>query len=118
MFFLLATFMMVSLSMVKNHGISVSLASSETSEAVRQDDRTVVVSVDKSGRYYLDKNTVSRGQLETALAKVRRNSRKQTVVVNADKSASHGQVITLLDIVRKSGVGQAVFAVDAENTAS
>ena len=114
-FFLLATFVMVSMSMVKNRGIFVDLASSETSERMGSQKEFMVVSVDKSGRYFIDKRPVTRPELSASLERVRRNANPSTVIVNADKDASHGQVVALLDLVRKSGVGQAVFAVEPEN---
>lgn len=116
MFLLLCSFVYATMNMVVQQGIFVDLASSETSEGVQDDKRLVVVSVDRKGTYYIDKRRVSRRELLTALEEVRKRSAKPTVMVNADKDASHGQVVELLDLVRKSGVGQAVFAVQPEKT--
>jgi biopolymer transport protein ExbD len=54
MFFLLATFVMVSLSMVKNQGIPVRLPSAATGQPQeRKDAATITVSA--TGQLYLDK---------------------------------------------------------------
>ena len=58
MFFLLATFVMVSLSMVKNRGISVVLPVANTSAAQDYKDH-VTVSIAETSQLYLDKRDLS-----------------------------------------------------------
>lgn len=114
MFLLLCSFVYATMNMVVQKGIFVDLASSETSQSLPEEKEVTTVSVDRAGTFYLDRRPVSREALASALARLGRSPKKPTVVVNADKSAAHGQVIQLLDLVRKSGVGQAVFAVEPE----
>ena len=62
MFFLLASFMMVSLSQVHMKGIKVNLPSG-TSGEVQTKREYVSVSVDKDGHYFFDKDEVKDDQL-------------------------------------------------------
>jgi biopolymer transport protein ExbD len=100
--------------MMVQRGISVELASSQSSGEVRGTE-FIVVSVDKSGKYFLNKKAVSEKELSAFLIKMKTSAEKNTVIVSADKEAYHGQVIKLLDIVRRSGVKTAVFSVRQEN---
>jgi biopolymer transport protein ExbD len=53
-FFLLATFVLVSLSMVKNKGIAVVLPKASTGESTERAEH-VVVGISEAGQFYLDK---------------------------------------------------------------
>ena len=67
MFFLLATFVMVSLSMVKSHGVPVRLPSTATGQQIEHKDFSTI-SVTASGQVYIDKEEVSLAQLGLKLA--------------------------------------------------
>src|SRR4051795_13346434 len=67
MFFLLASFMMVSLSQVHMKGIKVMLPTGQSGETQSKRDY-ISVSVDKDGRPYFDKNEMT---YDTLLAKLR-----------------------------------------------
>src|SRR5258708_36466134 len=62
MFFLLAAFMLVSLSMVNLKGIKVNLPASSTATTDTKKD-FVDISVDKSGAAFLDKKPVGNNEL-------------------------------------------------------
>src|SRR5438067_13165573 len=69
MFFLLASFMMVSLSQVHMKGIKVTLPTGASGETQSKRDY-ISVSVDVHGTPYLDKKPVSYEELTSILAKV------------------------------------------------
>src|SRR5579885_2079890 len=66
MFFLLATFVMVSLSMVKNQGIPVNLPAASTGTAQSRENSTVI-SIRSGGELYFDKQPVTSEQLTAEL---------------------------------------------------
>ena len=66
MFFLLASFMMVSLSQVHMKGIKVNLPSGASGE-VQTKREYVSVSVDKDGHYFFDKDEVKDEELLNSL---------------------------------------------------
>jgi biopolymer transport protein ExbD len=73
MFFLLASFMMVSLSQVHMKGIKVNLPTGASGET--QSKREYIsVSVDKDGHYFFDKDEVTDTDLQQRLVKVHQSS--------------------------------------------
>lgn len=102
-FFLLATFVMVSLSMVKNNGIAVNLPSSKTgSKQDRQVSTTLTVT--KEGELYLDKEKISMSKLSSRLKALQALDPDLKVFINGDEKASFGEAVKVLDEVRRLGI--------------
>ena len=108
MFFLLATFVMVSLSMIKNRGIPVILPAAGSASAQEHKDH-VVVSIAESGQLYLDKTELSQEQLLETLGTVKKHNPELRVFINGDQNARLGLAITVLDEVRKLGITKVAF---------
>ena len=104
MFFLLATFVMVSLSMVKNEGVSVMLPGSSTSEAKEKDDSITTVSVAESGDVYINQEKVTMSQLPLRLSSIKASNPDPKFTLNADSRANFDKVVIVLDEIRKLGV--------------
>lgn len=102
-FFLLATFVMVSLSMVKNQGVTVKLPQSQTSAAIERVD-TVTLTVTQDGAYLLDKEPVPSDGIRARLERLRREKPETGVIVNGDETADFGAVIRALDEIRLAGI--------------
>jgi len=104
-FFLLATFVMVSLSMIKNRGVPVNLpVASTAAPQERKDDMTLTVKA--NGDYFLDKERVSDDALPVRLAAFRDTHEEPRVFIRADRDASWGRAVNALDIVRRSGISR------------
>ena len=116
MFFLLASFMLVSLSMVNLKSVKVNLptAASATTEEKRD---FVDISIDKAGSAYLDKKPVDDNQLIAALAGLRRANPDVRIIISGDADARHGDVIHVLDLVRLAGIEKVAFETRAYETA-
>ena len=108
MFFLLATFVMVSLSMVKSRGIAVVLPQASTGQPQEQSDH-VSVSVTENGQLYLDKRELSQTELVETLARLKTQSPELRVHINGDQNARLGLAISVLDEVRKLGITKIAF---------
>ncbi len=110
MFFLLAAFMLVSLSMVNLKTVKVNLptATSATNEPKRD---FVDISVDKAGSAYLNKQAVDDNQLIGALAGYRKANPDLRIIISADTEARHGDVIHVLDLVRLAGIEKVAFEI-------
>lgn len=108
MFFLLATFVMVSLSMVKNQGIPVRLpvATSGQSEA-RKDSTTISVSA--AGQVFFDKDEVSMEELRARLTQQKAEVEDMKVFINGDEDARLGLAIEVLDVARTLGISKVAF---------
>lgn len=103
-FFLLATFVMVSLSMVRNQGLPVNLpkAGSATPSEGRQE--AVVVGVTKAGTFFINKDVLNFDALSAKLGKLRSSNPDLRVLVQGDEQASFGDAIRVLDEARRLGV--------------
>ncbi len=110
MFFLLASFMLVSLSMVNMKSVKVNLPTATTATADNQKD-FVNISVDKAGLVYLDKKPVGNNELVQALAALQKNNAEVRVFISGDQEARHGQVIHVLDLVRSAGIQKVAFEI-------
>jgi biopolymer transport protein ExbD len=110
MFFLLAAFMLVSLSMVNLKGVRVNLptATTATADSARN---LVRVTVDQAGLVYLDDQLVGNNELAMNLHSSRQENPDLRVLVSGDRDARHGDVIRALDLVRAAGVQQVAFEI-------
>jgi biopolymer transport protein ExbD len=108
MFFLLATFVMVSLSMIKNRGVSVNLPPSE-SGAVEERKDSVVISITDTGQFFLDRSEIEFGPLVDALKRLQEDNPRLRVFINGDQNARLGLAIHLLDEVRRLGISKVSF---------
>src|SRR5437773_11098842 len=88
MFFLLASFMMVSLSQVHMKGIKVNLPSA-VSGPTQTKREYISVSVDKDGHYFCDKDDVKDEELISRLKKVHDSARDAKLFVRADRASVH-----------------------------
>ena len=105
MFFLLATFMMVSLSMIKNEGVPVKLPTAATG-SLQERNRAVSVTVKSNGDIFYNKDIVSIGQLEERLRTLKISESDPRVFINGDAKSSFDAIVTVLDEVRKSGISK------------
>ena len=114
MFFLLATFVMVSLSMVKSHGVPVRLPSTATGQQIEHKDFSTI-SVTASGQVYLDKEEVSLAELATKLEVLKANNEEFKIFINGDEDARLGLAIEVLDTARSLGITKIAFETRTKN---
>ena len=112
MFFLLAAFMLVSLSMVNIRGVKVNLPVASSASANTAKD-LVDVTVDKAGLIYLNKGLRPLGDSELirALAADESANPNLHVFISADRDTRHGDVMRALDLVRSAGVNTVAFEI-------
>ena len=113
MFFLLASFMMVSLSQVHMKGMKVNLPTGVSGETQNKRDY-ISVSVDIDGNAYFDKNKMSYDQLTQTLAQVHATNPDAKVFVRGDRDTMHGNIIHVLDILRSVGFYKIAFEIKSE----
>jgi biopolymer transport protein ExbD len=101
-FFLLATFVVVSMSMVKNDGVSVNLPKAATSTA-QDTQNTITLTVKENGDIYFNKTKMGTSQLENQLQQAKKTP-NLAVIINGDDNADFGRAIQVLDIVRSLGI--------------
>src|SRR4051812_860668 len=113
MFFLLASFMMVSLSQVHMKGMKVTLPIGQSGE-VQQKSDYISVSVDQSGNPYFDKEEMTYDVLTARLKKVHDENPEAKVFVRGDANTVHGNIIRVLDILRSVGFYKIAFEIKSE----
>jgi len=113
MFFLLASFMMVSLSQVHMKGIKVNLPSGQSGETQTKREY-LSVSVDKDGHYFFDKDEVKDEQLLNLLKMAHQSAPDAKVFVRGDKDSVHLNVAHALDLIRAAGYYKISFEIKSE----
>ena len=110
MFFLLASFMMASLTMIKLQSIKMDLP---TATAATRDFKPDIlnISVDKLGEVYIGKTQVTFVQLQGILSNKFKVNTNVPVYITGDKDATHGAIIHVLDVVRREGIQKVSFAI-------
>jgi biopolymer transport protein ExbD len=103
MFFLLATFLMVSLSMVKNQGVNVNVPVASTTSSQELKDYATI-SITEQGEIYYNKEKIEPDQLSLYLKSLKETYAEPKIFVNGDEKAVFGKVVAVLDEARKLGI--------------
>ena len=110
MFFLLAAFMMASLSMMRLQSLKMNLPTATVASATKKPD-IVNIAVDQLGNVAVDKQPFNYAQLGQFLSNRFALNTNVSVYITADDNATHGMVIGVLDLVRGVGIQNASFAI-------
>jgi len=108
-FFLLATFIMVSLSMTKNQGVQVALPPAASAASLGDQpelDKAVTLSVNEKGDVFYNKEKITLAQLPMRLQTLKSTSKDPKVIINSDAGADFKHVVGVLDEVRKIGIAK------------
>jgi biopolymer transport protein ExbD len=121
MFFLLASFMMVSLSQVHMKGIRVNLpamiAPTQPLPTPDPKDR-VSLFVDPDGIVHFDKEVVTDGDVMPRLLAIYKGNPNIKLFISADREALHGDVMKLLDRVRSAGIEKVAYEIKIKHGAA
>jgi len=121
MFFLLASFMMVSLSQVHMKGIRVNLPAIVPPIAqptATPDPRDhVSLFVDPDGLVHFDQEVVTDGDVMPRLLALYNGNPKVKIFISADREALHGDVMKLLDRVRSAGIEKVAYEIKIKHGA-
>lgn len=114
-FFLLATFVMVSLSMVKNQGINVNLPVARTG-VTQERNAIVTITVTESGDIYFNKEKISLDLLPQYLKQLKANNPDLKVFINGDQKVYFGEAIKVLDEIRAMGITRVAIQTKGSNS--
>ena len=104
-FFLLAIFVMMSLSMIRNRGIQVNLPLASSGTALERDDRATIT-VTAAGGLYFNKDAMT---LEGVIERLKAHKEAKgdpLVFIHGDAKAEFGMAVTVLDEIRKLGIAK------------
>ena len=102
-FFLLATFVMLSLSMIKNQGIDVNLPIAH-SGSPQDRSETVTITVSRVGEVYLNQKKTTLDLLPQRLEILKQEKPDATFFINGDGKAYFENAIKVLDDARMAGI--------------
>ncbi|MGA2788434.1 MAG: biopolymer transporter ExbD [Verrucomicrobiota bacterium] len=111
MFFLLASFMMVSLQMDRTQNIKVNLPSAEMARADYKPDM-INIAVDKAGGVWLERKEITLPELDQVLSNRFRTDTNLPVYISGDAATLHGSMVDVLEAVRRAGVQKVAFMTD------
>ena len=99
--FAILTFLIVSsLSLSKSEGLPVNLPKASTSQ-VQDSPAKITVTLDAQGKFMVDKKLVNLDQIESTVRQVMGSNPSALIVLNADKTVEHGNVVEVMDRLRR-----------------
>jgi biopolymer transport protein ExbD len=104
-FFLLATFVLFTLSLNKSGGLAVTLPASETSQP-RDAEGAVTITITAEGTLAWDKIPVTLDEFIAKLQGYKQIEPNPRVLINGDEDALFTQVRYVVDEVRKAGISK------------
>jgi biopolymer transport protein ExbD len=103
MFFLLAAFMLVSLTMINMKGIDVNLPTATSAQPNSKSDFTMV-SIDALMDIYFEKEKVPREEVLPRFQQLYAANHDVKIFIRADKNATYETVVFVLDKARTAGI--------------
>ena len=101
---------MVTAPMIMKPSINVNLPKAASGEATTPSKLNITIGSD--GKLNLDGKMVEDAEVEAvALVEVKKNPEIQAII-SADKDVPHGRVVSVLDVVKKSGVKKFAISID------
>ena len=115
MFFLLASFMMVSLSMDQTQNIKVNLPFATQARHDFKPDM-LNIAVDKAGAVWFQKARVTLPELSLVVSNRFRGDTNLPVYISGDRATLHGAMADVYEVVRAAGVQKVAFAIAGQET--
>lgn len=101
MLVLLVIFMITAPMM--QQGVQVNLPKTDA-KAMEVKEEPVIVTVDKSGRTFIEKNEIAQGKLKDKLTALFASRAKKEVFLKADRDVPYGDVIRAMSEIKGAGV--------------
>ena len=115
MFFLLASFMMLSLQMNKTENIRVNLPPATQARHDFKPDM-INLAVDKAGAVWLEKKPITLPELSLVLGNRFRADTNAPVYISGDRDTLHGKMVEVYETARRAGVQKVAFTVGGNET--
>lgn len=114
MFFLLASFMMVSLQMQKVRTLKAALPTATLATSVAKPDM-IRLKVDRFGQVSLDGTELDAKQLYSVLTNRHSVNTNVPVYLSGSRETTHGEMVYVLNMVKRAGIQRVAFAVKADS---
>ena len=110
--FLLLVFFMVATTFVNPKGLSVDLPGSGSSESRATKDMNIVM--EPGGVIQVNGEVTERARLAEKIGQVMKTDNSKNVILEADRTVPHEEVIKVVDIARGKGIEGVAFAKGGE----
>jgi biopolymer transport protein ExbD len=117
MFFLLASFMMISLQMSRTQNIKVRLPA-VTQAQQDYKPNMMNIAVDKAGAVWLEKKEISLADLGLALSNRFAADPDLPVYISGDRDTLHGNMVKVYQTVRAAGIQNVAFITESKSEAA
>ena len=109
MFFLLATFMMVSLTMIHNSGVEVKLPKAGTAKNLESQPEELTITIDRQGVIFEGRTAVTLEQLKSRLADWQQVVPEGKIILQGDYGCEFGKVVEVMDTARALGLERLII---------
>jgi biopolymer transport protein TolR len=87
-----------------HQGVAVALPKTQASNLPKSPEDPIILSITKSGLYYINETPVAHGLLKDRLTAFLRTRKDRTVYLKADKSLPYGTVVETMDLLNRMGI--------------
>jgi biopolymer transport protein ExbD len=98
--FILIIFFAVSSTFLEQPGIELKLPEAESSESYTT--QKIILYIDKSNNLFLNDQLITINTMIEEMNKLGKISAENSIVLKADKEVTHGEIIRIMDILRKN----------------
>lgn len=105
-FFLLATFVLFTLSLNRIQSITVDLPKAELNSKPNPDDDSVTLQISEDGSAFWNKEAIDYDEIYPKLVTYKQSSPNPKVLIAGDDKAKLGPTVLALDAVRRAGITQ------------
>ncbi len=84
-------------------GVKVELPEAEAKLVDTQETETLVVTVDRDGKFYLDENLIDKAALQKKVRAILARQPQTPIVIRGDKNVAYGVVVRAMVLLQKSG---------------
>ena len=86
-----------------SQGVKVELPQAAAQPVDSQDRETLVVTVDREGRYFLDDRRITSEELSRKVAAILRARPQTPVLIRGDRQSNYGEVVRAMTLLQSAG---------------
>ena len=105
-FFLLATFVLFTLSLDKIQSLPVTLPVPSPQSKQEEKDKDVTLQVSDGNNLYWNRELIMMDEVEPRISQYKTEVAEPRILISGDEKAKFGVTVKVLDLVRKAGITQ------------
>ena len=115
LFAILIFFMLSSIVLTEKNKITVQRPTNSYVEKVSKAKKLVTITLVKNKKLYLEDEEIGADKLSERLKLISKNESIEQVLIDADKTSAYGDIMEILEIVKKAGLNSIGLAVNKRN---